>query len=108
MAKKLDAFPGDSPEDSGPRRYPWSDWTDGSVWEIRRGDDYDVETENMRVNLHMKADALTIKVRTSKVGDDHGEGLIFQFLDPDAKELKQLFDQADKAEVDAAMEVLYA
>ena len=29
---------------------------DGSPWEIQRGEDYDVATENMRVNLHMRAD----------------------------------------------------
>jgi hypothetical protein len=57
MAKRLDSFP-----DGASRRYPWTEWTDGGVWEIRRGEDYDAATENMRVNLHMKADALTMKV----------------------------------------------
>lgn len=107
MAKRLDGFPGDT-SGAAPRRYPWPEWTDGSVWEIRRGEDYDVATENMRVNLHMKADALGIKVRTKKVSDDGGEGLVFQFLDPEAQEAKQLFEKADKSEVDAAMAELYA
>src|SRR4051812_8376254 len=107
MAKRLDEFPGTSHDESGPRRYPWSDWTDGGAWEIRRGDDYDVETENMRVNLHVRADSLGIKVRTKKVRDNQGEGLVFQFVNPDAKEAKQLIEQADKSTVDAAIEVLY-
>jgi hypothetical protein len=40
----------------------------------------------MRINLHMKADSLRRKVRTHKVRDQRGEGLIFQFLESeDAK-----------------------
>jgi hypothetical protein len=73
-------FPGEPLR--GPRKYPWDEWTDGSTWEIRHGADYDVVTENMRVNLHMKADSLVCKVRTRKFqDDDQGEGLIFQFFD---------------------------
>jgi hypothetical protein len=80
MGRRLDTFPGE--QSRAPRRYPWDEWTDGSTWEIRRGEDYDVVSENMRVNLHMKADSLGCKVRTHKFGDDdQGEGLIFQFLD---------------------------
>jgi len=80
MGRRLDSFPGEpSP---GRRKYPWDEWTDGSTWEIWRGNDYDVVTENMRVNLHMKADSLDCKVRTRKFeDDDQGEGLIFQFYD---------------------------
>lgn len=107
MARRLDAFPGEQRK-GGPRRYPWSEWTDGSVWEIRQGADYDVATENMRVNLHMKADALAVKVRTRKVSDDDGEGLIFQFLDPEGEEMRNMMAEAQPAEVKDAMEQLYA
>jgi hypothetical protein len=79
MGRRLDAFPGEPSR--GQRRYPWDEWTDGSAWQIRRGEDYGVATENMRVNLHMKADSLFAKVRTHKFDDDQGEGLIFQFFD---------------------------
>ncbi len=78
------------------------------MWEIRRGADYDVATENMRVNLHMKADALTIKVRTRKINDEDGEGLVFQFLDPEGEEMRAVMAQAQPAEVSDAMEQLYA
>lgn len=78
MGRRLDAFP-EQPS-RGQRRYPWDEWIDGSAWEIRRGEDYDVATENMRVNLHMKADSLLAKVRTHKFDDGQGEGLIFQFF----------------------------
>jgi hypothetical protein len=105
MARRLDSFP--ERKADGPRRYPWAEWTDGSVWEIRRGEDYDAPTENMRVNLHMKADALTIKVRTRKVRDDDGEGLVFQFLDPEGEEMKAMLSTASRDEVDAAMNGLY-
>lgn len=83
MARKLNSFPEES--ERGTRRYPWADWTDGGVWEIRRGEDYDVATENMRVNLHMKASSLTVKLRSRRISDDRGEGLVFQFLKPTAQ-----------------------
>jgi len=105
MARRLDSFP--QRDAQTPRRYPWSEWTDGSVWEIRRGEDYDAPTENMRVNLHMKADARTIKVRTRKVRDDSGEGLVFQFLDPEGEEMKTMLASARPDEVEAAMTALY-
>lgn len=89
MARRLDGFPGPGPH--GQRRYPWVEWTDGSTWEIRRGEDYDVPTENMRVSLHMKATSLLRKVRTRKIDDDRGEGLIFQFFDASgAAEVRRL------------------
>src|SRR3954452_6229713 len=106
MGKRLNQFPEEAGD--GQRRYPWAEWTDGSVWEIRRGEDYDAATENMRVNLHMKADALAIKVRTTKVRDDGGEGLAFQFFDPDEKEANELLTTANPNEMETAMELLYA
>jgi hypothetical protein len=97
MARKLDAFPDDRP--STRQKYRWEEWTDGSVWEIRQGIDYDVETENMRVNLHMKADAQSQKVRTKKVRDEDGEGLVFQFLDSEEEEeMNMLAEQQARVE----------
>lgn len=106
MARRLDSFPSD--EQPRQRRYPWGEWADGGAWEIRRGDDYDVATENMRVNLHMKADAKSIKVRTRKVRDENGEGLVFQFYDPDGEEAEKLLADATPEELNKAMELLYA
>jgi hypothetical protein len=105
MARRLDSFPDESPRSA--RRYPWSEWLDGSIWEICRGDDYDVTTENMRVNLHVKANAIGIKVRTKKVHDEGGEGLVFQFLDPDAEEARELQAAVDAGEMETAMDLLY-
>lgn len=61
------------------RRYPWHEWTSGQTWQIRRGEDYDVSTENMRTNLHVRASQIGCKVRTKKLRDPRGEGLVFQF-----------------------------
>lgn len=105
MAKRLDAFAADDVGE--PRRYPWDEWTDGGAWEIRRGDDYDVESENMRVNLHVKADALGIKVRTRKIRDGEREGLVFQFFDPEEKEATELLTAAGAGDLGDAMDALY-
>jgi hypothetical protein len=92
MARRLRAFP--RPHGRSQRKYPWRNWADGKPWEIRQGDDYDVTTENMRVNLHMKADTLCRKVQTRKISDDRGEGLVFQFLESDEmKEVRKSMKQ---------------
>jgi hypothetical protein len=105
MARRLKTFP--DTRDPRTRRYPWNEWLDGSVWEIRRGEDYDVTTENMRVTLHMKADSRVIKVRTKKVHDQRGEGLVFEFFDPDQKEAEQLLNSVSDGEREAALNMLY-
>jgi hypothetical protein len=75
MARVVDSF-----GDGGKRRYPWADWTNERIWEIRRGEDYNVATENMRVNLHEYAKSKgLVLVKTRKVGDGTWEGLRFQF-----------------------------
>jgi hypothetical protein len=107
MARRLETFPGDNGP-RGNRRYPWREWTDGSTWEILRGEDYDVATENMRVNLHMKADSLFRKVRTRKFDNHRGEGLVFQFLDSaEAQEVRQLAAKYGK-ETSVMIDQLYA
>lgn len=76
MATQLSTFPGPSAPQG---RYPWDEWTNGRPWRITRGEDYDIPTENMRANLHMRASSMGCKVQTHKATDDRGEGLIFQF-----------------------------
>lgn len=76
MARQVTSFEDDAP----PRRYPWGDWTvAGTIWEIFQGEDYDVATENMRVNLHERAKVENKTVRTKIVRADGAEGLRFQF-----------------------------
>jgi hypothetical protein len=88
MAKRLEDFSFTGQQ----ARYDWSSWTDGSAWEIRQGEDYEIPTENMRVNLFMKAKQRGVKVRTRIVRDENGEGLRFQFYEPsvDANESDEL------------------
>jgi hypothetical protein len=81
MARRVESFRKDIVE--MPRRYPWAEWSDGSIWEIRQGEDYDVPTENMRVNLHEYARRRAWTVRTEKVTDEAGEGLCFCFTKPE-------------------------
>jgi len=76
MAKRVAAL-----EDANTvRRYPWLQWTEeGTIWEIRQGEDYDVPTENMRVNLHERAKHQNQTVKTRVVRDNGPEGLRFAF-----------------------------
>jgi hypothetical protein len=92
MARELDTFEwGDGAGGRRPK-YDWGRWLNGDIWEIRRGEDYEVPTENMRVNLHAKAEQHRRKVRTRKVpkqsDPEYGqwEGLVFQFYIPDDDE----------------------
>lgn len=107
MGKRLEKFPDDKAPQAQ-RRYPWDEWADGSPWEIRRGDDYPIATENMRVNLHMKADQLGGRVRTKKVTDEEGEGLVFQFLPSEEEELVKMSKEKDEQETREALNRLYA
>lgn len=74
MARIVQSFD----DDLGTRRYPWHEWTDGNIWEIMKGEDYVVATENMRVNLHERARQHGLSVKTQKVRNP-SEGLRFQF-----------------------------
>jgi hypothetical protein len=103
MAKQLEKFP--DGEGAAPRRYPWAEWTDGGVWEIVRGEDYDVATENMRVNLHMKADSLGRKVQTKKI--DAGSGLVFQFRDSEDMEVVKMKMKENPRKTQEALDELY-
>jgi hypothetical protein len=90
------------------RRYPWAEWEDGSVWEIRQGVDYDVSTENMRINLHMRADLALKSVETRKLRDEAGEGLVFQFTEsPESLRVRQAFEY-DREATKKALRALYS
>jgi hypothetical protein len=106
MARRLKKFP-EAKEPESRRRYPWPEWADGSAWEIRRGEDYDVATENMRVNLHLKADAQGRKVRTRKISDEEGEGLAFQFIPSEEEESVMKAINEDPSGTAEALERLY-
>ena len=57
--------------------YPWDEWTDGSIWRVRKGEDYDAYS--LRTYLYSKAQELDMNVWTKADNDDQGESIIFQF-----------------------------
>lgn len=72
-----------TPQRGRPSRYPWKEWEDLNPWEIVRGKQYDISTENMQVNLHMRAAKDDLRVQTRKVTTEAGEeGLQFRFFSP--------------------------
>lgn len=73
MAKRLKSFT----FTGRGRRYPWSDWMDGSIWQARTGKDFTGDAEQFRGYLHSKATDSGLKVRTS-VNKKTGT-VVFQF-----------------------------
>lgn len=45
-------------------KYPWSDWQNGEWWTIEAGKDFQVSLRAMRDQLHVRARATEVKVRT--------------------------------------------
>jgi len=45
-------------------RYPWNEWTDGRVWTIAEGEDFEIGYKNMQVAIHVHARSNGFKVRT--------------------------------------------
>ena len=84
MSRRLESFDFGLAAAGRPRRYPWHEWTDGSVWEIVQGEDYNLLTENMQVNLHMRAAKEGKRVQTRRIRENGSERLVFQFLHEDA------------------------
>jgi hypothetical protein len=107
MATRLEGFPDEDSRGQQQRKYPWDEWTDGGTWEIRQTEDYDVATENMRVNLHMKASSQARKVKTKRFSDENGEGLIFQFLDPQDPDSESRPPVGGDTDPDGSIELLY-
>lgn len=56
-------------------RYPWAQWTNGNWWKIQRGEDFSIETDNMRRALVMHAQRHSMKASVHRRGDS----LIFRF-----------------------------
>jgi hypothetical protein len=74
MARTLKRF--DFPErHAANSRYPWDQWLDGQIWQITRGEDFDISTESMRVRLYPAAKARGGSIRTNVKGST----ITFQF-----------------------------
>jgi hypothetical protein len=59
MAEKIDTPP------RRRTRYPWHEWTDGSTWRIKQGEDYDISDLQMQGSLHMRARNNNLTVQTA-------------------------------------------
>lgn len=60
-------------------RYPWASWTDGRVWEIKRGTDFDCDPGTMRTMIYQRSYVARngMKARVRKIDADT---LVFQFF----------------------------
>jgi hypothetical protein len=95
MAKRLDNFDfGSGGRRGRPSKYPWNEWTDGNVWEIRRPEDFTLTNTNMQATLHDKASALGMKVRSESTPDGHG--LVFQFRRRDFRAQMEILQNAQE------------
>ena len=80
MAEKLHFFDFSPFRPTGrPAKYPWHDWSDGSIWRITRGVDYDVPTRSMQATLFAYAGRQRLSVRTRQVTLEGREALVFRF-----------------------------
>ncbi len=78
MAERLDEFPGGERTKGGGRKYPWDEWLDGSVWLLRKGEDYAATTLSFRATVSKTAKREGKKVRSRTIKDEQGEGLAIQ------------------------------
>lgn len=75
MAKTLDSW---RFRQTSRGRYPWHLWTDGAIWQITRGQDFDVQPGTMRITILNRARTLGLAATTTV----SGEHVIFQFIHP--------------------------
>lgn len=64
---------------TGNRKYPWAEWEDGSVWVIRKGEDFTMNPQFMQTQVNARARSRGRKAWTKRVGEDV---IMFQF-EPD-------------------------
>ena len=61
------------------RYYPWPKWSNGKLWQIFPGEDFDIPTASMRAALYQHAGRRRIDVVTYDMGDG---SLAFRFIHP--------------------------
>ena len=66
----------------GNAKYPWKDWSDGSTWLAKKGEDFKIKISSFDQSLRNKASTLGMKVRVNK----DGNSVIFQFYKEDLDE----------------------
>lgn len=61
-------------------KYEWAEWMDGSVWQIKQGEDYTCSTVSMKGHIYSHAFKNNVKVRVRQTDD---QTLAFQFFTPE-------------------------
>ena len=60
-------------------KYPWSQWLNGAVWELTKGEDFDVDVAALRRAVHSRAHYLGFRARTKTIKND--EAIIIQRIE---------------------------
>jgi hypothetical protein len=82
MGERLESFDFAPGRPRGrPAKYPLREWTDGSIWRITRGVDYDVATRSIQATLFAYAGRAQLSLRTRRIRVDGREALVFRFAD---------------------------
>ena len=76
MARRVKAFP----EPVRASKYPWADWLDGEIWELKSGEDFDGKPTNFRSVALAQARNRGGKVKTHlRKLDDGSARMYLQF-----------------------------
>ena len=52
------------------RKYPWDEWFDGQTRLLRRGEDFELNTDTFRANMTGAAVRRRLRLRTNKIDAD--------------------------------------
>lgn len=75
-----------------PGIYPWDEWTNGGVWLLKRGEDFDVKASGFRAQLNQQASKRGMKVSTRV----RGEAIEFQFYQPSSGVMPPQLPKSDR------------
>lgn len=67
MAKKVLSFFDGSDSGHGNTKYPWDRWTDGLIWEVTKGLDFDCKIESFRGVLYSYAKRNGMKLQVQSL-----------------------------------------
>ena len=76
MATRIDEFP---PTTRNRKSiYPWDEWTDGSIWQVKEGEDFVSTPKTFIQGCYAHAKRHGIKVEVRSVGDSGA--VVFRFI----------------------------
>ena len=61
-------------------KYPWDEWTNGEIWKVSKGDDFDSEPKTFVQGLYAHAKRHGGKVKVGTLGED---AVVFSFSNPE-------------------------